>query len=1144
MMWLGVILHVAVNHIQGYFPLPWRDPETTPVANFIFYFIHAFRMPVFFVVAGFFAALLAAQRGWFGMAKHRLMRLGLPFIVFWPPLFMLTGLLIMRYMSLMMDAGTGLPPGMGVAAESTEGMERSPISTLHLWFIYYLIWFCLTAAAFGWLGRWVPAAWRTGAGAILQRIVSSWWGVIILTAPLAFIGSFFARGVVRTTGSFIPTSFEFFHYGLFFAIGWVIYRYRDELLDRYVRACWRYAAAGLVSYVIARVLFYSVDAYPEQTQLFSTAIAIAYNLTSLLWSFALLGLFMRYLPQRNRVLAYIADSAYWVYLIHMLCTIGFGVLLYNAPLGAFAKMAINILATTLVCLVSYHVLVRYTFVSTFLNGRRHEYKGFFTRGRIGVAVALLFACYLGITQIKFAETSAPARGGPPAAITVPADVAAFLAELGKAYGSANSAEVGRYLASDFLHQGMDKGTFLDHLQKHQRYLGKLEITPVALKANGDELQLTAYAKTPHGVLGPPLQLLPLHVGATLIKEEGAWKLRGNQQMNETGLYKELNSVYADFSPSDLDAYKRMIPAGFSMPQTPWVRVLVVHWKDVEPPQTPYRLAQLSILVNKDGADIWHILAMPETDWLVVEAGKQVGFPKMLADVDIKRSFSNEWRVEVRRDGKPLADIAYDPIVITKTTDVSLPVNPDAWLVLTKDGYQQKSLMTELMPPLRQKHGLGWMTIHPQASPWKELLAQGSRAPAGFMEARGPRKLHVYALNNVSVPADIKQTFERISEAWARGDMKAVLENYHAAFLVTNQKDLAAMRRINELSRRYEWLIKDFRQEGDFAWIKGEVLTDIGAFPQSARLIKELGRWVFYGDGGSIRDRELKGAAVFDRQTKPGVFEADARKEAQEVMAAKDDLRFDTSTKELWDLATLSNAIFKPAGSGPFPALVLLHDCSGRQGPGMRNWIDVALKKSYVVMVVDSMRGHPSNCTSPLKVSIARRVKDAYDALEHLRTLPMVDPKRIAVTGFSQGGIVALLLSSKEFADMFSVQHRFAAASALYPLCYMSARYAKYDIDFLRQDTDIPLKVLMGEEDTYTPAYDCMLGLLQLNTRGAPVEWHIFPKASHGWDIPEINGRRVMSFRGDMVGFSYNQTATTESRKMLFDFLERRMGKAK
>lgn len=82
MMWLGIVLHTALNHLVVESSLPWHDPKTTKVADLTFIFIHAFRMPVFFILAGFFVAMLVSCRGYGGMLKHRMRRLGLPFLIF------------------------------------------------------------------------------------------------------------------------------------------------------------------------------------------------------------------------------------------------------------------------------------------------------------------------------------------------------------------------------------------------------------------------------------------------------------------------------------------------------------------------------------------------------------------------------------------------------------------------------------------------------------------------------------------------------------------------------------------------------------------------------------------------------------------------------------------------------------------------------------------------------------------------------------------------------------------------------------------------------------------------------------------------------------------------------------------------------
>lgn len=265
-----------------------------------------------------------------------------------------------------------------------------------------------------------------------------------------------------------------------------------------------------------------------------------------------------------------------------------------------------------------------------------------------------------------------------------------------------------------------------------------------------------------------------------------------------------------------------------------------------------------------------------------------------------------------------------------------------------------------------------------------------------------------------------------------------------------------------------------------------------------------------------------------------------QKQAQEVLAAGDDLRFEGGVEQLGPFSTPGNVVFQPAGAGPFPALVLLPDCSGRIGDRMRKRVEAGLTEGYAVMVLDSMRGHLTNCVAPLRVSMARRLKDAYDALDYLSTIPQIDPARVAVAGYSQGGTIALLLAAKNSSELYGARRRFAASIAWYPLCYMSARYARQEIDFLRPDIDTPLLTLMGEDDIYTPAFDCVPHLEELKAGGAPVEWHVYPKAAHGWDLAEVSGRSTMTFRGDRMIFGFNAAATQDGQARTFAFMKRHL----
>ncbi len=366
MMWLGIVIHVSVVHMANNSPLPWQDDRTTPVADVLSAFIHTFRMPVFFILAGFFAAMLVQKRGVRDMVRHRLRRLALPFAIFWPPVFAASAVLALLFVHRMVRGTWGLDPSI---VPRRPGIADGP-TTLHLWFLWMLLWFCVLAMPVLWLGRRLPAV-ASGLTRGLAWLGGAPWGFALLALPLALVGAQYPQGVVVPSGSFLPPLMEWLHNGLFFVFGWALWRHQDALFALYMRRWAVFAVAGLPLFLVTGGLVEAQRAGQLPGWNLPLWIALAYNGASWLWSFAFIGLFLRHLQRPHAVLGYLADSSYWVYLLHLPLTIGFGALMYGAPLPALAKMAINVAATTVVCLASYHLFVRFTAVSSLLNGKRH-----------------------------------------------------------------------------------------------------------------------------------------------------------------------------------------------------------------------------------------------------------------------------------------------------------------------------------------------------------------------------------------------------------------------------------------------------------------------------------------------------------------------------------------------------------------------------------------------------------------------------------------------------------------------------------------------------------------------------------------------------------------------------------------------------
>ncbi len=75
-MLLGIVLHAALSFV----PFPWmvQDSRQHELFGLLFFAIHGFRMPLFFVISGFFTAMLCRQKGLAALLKHRAQRVLLP----------------------------------------------------------------------------------------------------------------------------------------------------------------------------------------------------------------------------------------------------------------------------------------------------------------------------------------------------------------------------------------------------------------------------------------------------------------------------------------------------------------------------------------------------------------------------------------------------------------------------------------------------------------------------------------------------------------------------------------------------------------------------------------------------------------------------------------------------------------------------------------------------------------------------------------------------------------------------------------------------------------------------------------------------------------------------------------------------------
>jgi dienelactone hydrolase len=216
---------------------------------------------------------------------------------------------------------------------------------------------------------------------------------------------------------------------------------------------------------------------------------------------------------------------------------------------------------------------------------------------------------------------------------------------------------------------------------------------------------------------------------------------------------------------------------------------------------------------------------------------------------------------------------------------------------------------------------------------------------------------------------------------------------------------------------------------------------------------------------------------------------------------------------------LDGYLYRPAGGGRHPAIVFLHGCGGLIGRssgwiGHREqaWAADLTGRGYVVLMVDSFRprGVAEMCSpSSYNQAVAvQRPKDAYAALFYLQAQPYVRGDRIGAMGWSQGGGTVLwtIPPQSKGRPVALPQGDFRAAVAFYPA------YCSDNREPGSWTTAIPLLLLIGAEDVWTPTPPCKAFIEGAVARGARVDMQIYPGAFHDFDSPNLQRREFPQYR--------------------------------
>ncbi|MDI9404708.1 MAG: acyltransferase family protein, partial [Limnohabitans sp.] len=361
-MLLGIVLHASLAYTGG----PWivRDDGHAGFAV-VFFAIHGFRMQLFFLLSGFFTALIWRRLGLVGLLKQRAARIALPLLVGMFTIVPLVWLVVLSAGSAeAADPSVALRDGLSASRAATESAPKPHPAAValwflfrfpvfhHLWFLWFLCWMMVGFALIAWCAERGPGrrvlGWIREPSAITRTCVGS-MGALVWLVPVSAV-TYAIMDFSKDTPGFgadtstglIPLPGILLHYALFFTMGALLFEVPDAMRG--------FSRRWIVALICALVIFplavgFALGAPWSHAMVPSTG---AHRLLSWtgqalyawLASIALLGLFARLFSSERTSLRYLADSAYWLYLAHLPLVVAGQVLLRNVAWPPAVKFVV------------------------------------------------------------------------------------------------------------------------------------------------------------------------------------------------------------------------------------------------------------------------------------------------------------------------------------------------------------------------------------------------------------------------------------------------------------------------------------------------------------------------------------------------------------------------------------------------------------------------------------------------------------------------------------------------------------------------------------------------------------------------------------------------------------------------------------
>ena len=349
---LGLFFHASIPFTE--IPIPlwiiYYDSKSW-VYDTILMGTHSFRMPLFFLLAGFFSALLYRKLSTKNYLIGRTKKIVLPFIA---SMIFLTPLMVIEYIS----AGFVTNPW-----ETDNQFHWKNYPVFHFWFLEILI--IITALVISFIVSikyFFPITHD-----YLQRLLEAdsnenqlFWNILYLIC-IGLIG--FLSWTEFPGDQFIyafaisqPMD-KIFFYLIFFLIGWLLY-INVSLFERVRRSVKKNLLLGSAAlFILLWVRYWLFVNKDEQFIMLGILGNIAVPIAAVFLSLGLFGFFTHEKFKPSGTINYLVSASYWIYLIHVPIILYVQFLISDWQINAFIKYVFIIAITFMISCFTYSTYI-------------------------------------------------------------------------------------------------------------------------------------------------------------------------------------------------------------------------------------------------------------------------------------------------------------------------------------------------------------------------------------------------------------------------------------------------------------------------------------------------------------------------------------------------------------------------------------------------------------------------------------------------------------------------------------------------------------------------------------------------------------------------------------------------------------------